>query len=87
MSDLVRLIEWGGIGSFIVILAFIWAGERVLTAFINRNKPATDCARDCECDCDEESEEPEEDGQEVVVMGGQVEDTEEGIPPTSRSRS
>jgi hypothetical protein len=83
VSDLVRLIEWGGIGSFIVILAFIWACERVITGFINRNKPATDCERDCECDCDEEPE----DGDDVVVMGGQVEDTEEGVPPTSRSRS
>lgn len=82
MSELVHLIEWGGIGSFIILLAFIWACERVITAFINRNKPATDCERDCECDCDEEECDEEE---EVVAMGGQVDEEDEDTPPTTRS--
>lgn len=88
MRELVGLIEWGGIGSFIIIIAFIWACERVITAFINRNKPDTDCERDCECDCDEDHDEDE--GEEVVAMGGQVDehssDDDEESPPTTRSR-
>lgn len=82
MSELVHLVEWGGIGSFIILLAFIWACERVITAFINRNKPATDCERDCECECDEEEDEEEE----VVAMGGQVDEEDDESPPTTRSR-
>lgn len=50
MSDLVGLIEWGGFGSFIIILSAIWAGERTVKAIINRNKP------DCNCQCCTEGE-------------------------------
>ena len=85
MRELVQLIEWGGIGSFIILLAFIWACERVITAFINRNKPAPQ-----ECCHEDDEDEYEDEEEEVVAMGGQVDehssDDDEESPPTTRSR-
>jgi hypothetical protein len=57
MSDLIVLIRENPFGSFIVILSVLWAGERVVTALINRNKPAS---VKCDCACCEEDDEEEE---------------------------
>ena len=55
------------LGTFIIILCLIWAVERMVVAFINRNKPPT-----CRCDnCDDDDED------EVIAMGGQVEEDED----------
>lgn len=69
IHEIVSLIKENPLGSFIVILAVLWACERVITAFINRNKPP---ATVCECPCCDEDDECEED--EVVARGGQVEE-------------
>jgi hypothetical protein len=59
--DLCTLITNNGFGAFIILLALIWACERVVTALINRNKPV------CDCDCcqmmggEEEDEDEDED--------------------------
>jgi hypothetical protein len=39
--------------AMIVVLSCLWAGERVITAFINRNKPSIQCP----CHDDDEEEE------------------------------
>jgi hypothetical protein len=59
-------------GSFIVILSVLWAGERVVTALINRGKPVPPT---CECMCC--TDEEEEDDDDVVVKGGRVEEHED----------
>lgn len=51
MSEIVGLIREFPIGALLFLFAFLWATERVATAFINRNKPEPEC--DCEC-CDED---------------------------------
>lgn len=56
-------------GFFCLAIALIVTFQRVVEAFINRNKPEVDCERDCECDCDEEDEDEEE-----VVESGKEED-------------
>jgi hypothetical protein len=56
--DLTVLITNNPFGSFIIILAALWACERVVKAFINRNKPP---APECNCECCDEDEEDEED--------------------------
>ncbi len=66
LHELCHLITENGIGSFLILLALIWATVTVLTAFINRNKPS------CICDCCDENE--DEDEEEVVAMGGEEED-------------
>jgi hypothetical protein len=71
MQTLASLIREFPFGAFVIILASLWAGERVVTAFINRNKPECDCERDCECeddDCDDDE------GEGPAIMGGQEED-------------
>lgn len=68
--DLCTLITNNPLGSFIVILALIWACERVVTALINRNKP------ECECECC--IDHPDDDDEdEVVAMGGEEDDEED----------
>lgn len=57
MEIIAGLIREFPFGSFIIILAVLWACERVVTSFINRNKPA---APQCECDCCEDAEEEDE---------------------------
>lgn len=52
--ELVTLIRENPFGSFIIILATLWACERVIRAFINRNKPV---APECDCDCEDEDDE------------------------------
>lgn len=44
--------------SLIVVLGTVWAVERMVTAFINRNKPSVQCG--CENCTDDEEEEDEE---------------------------
>ena len=58
MEIVAGLIREFPFGSFIIILAVLWAGERVVTALINRNKPP---APECDCDCCDEDEEEDED--------------------------
>lgn len=68
--ELFALMRENPFGTFVIILCFLWACERAIVAFINRNKPECDCEKDCECDCDEEDEEEDV----VVASGGQVDD-------------
>ena len=63
--DLCMLIMSNPLGSFIIILSFIWATERVVTAFSNRKKP------DCDC-CIHDHEEHDE-----VIASGKDEDEDE----------
>jgi len=64
MEIIASLIKEFPFGSFIIILAALWAFERMVTSFINRNKPIVQC--DCNCceeeeeDCCEEDEEDED---------------------------
>lgn len=59
MQLIASLIREFPFGSFIIILATLWAGERMVTAFINRNKPPPpEC--DCEC-CELDEDEEDED--------------------------
>lgn len=59
MQLIASLIREFPFGSFIIILAALWACERMVTAFINRNKPpAPQC--DCEC-CELDEDEEDED--------------------------
>lgn len=51
IHELFTLMRENPLGTFIIILAILWAFERMVTAFINRNKPV------CDCDCCEEIEE------------------------------
>jgi len=53
--ELFALMRENPLGSFIIILCVLWAFERVVVAFINRNKPVVDC--DCDCCTDEEEDE------------------------------
>lgn len=57
METIAGLIRQFPEGSFILILAFIWACERAVSSFFNRNRPS------CDCDCCgvEDDEEEEED--------------------------
>lgn len=66
MDSVVGLIKEFPFGAFIIILAVLWACERVVTSFINRNKPeAPQCDCECCCDDDEDDEcEEEEDAGE-----------------------
>ncbi len=57
MSELVGLVREFPFGSFIIILSVLWACERVVSAFINRNKPSCDC--DC-CNEDEDDIDPDD---------------------------
>lgn len=71
MEIIASLIREFPFGSFIIILAVLWACERVVTSIINRNKPT---APNCNCDCcegDDDDDEPEGDR---VIMGGEEED-------------
>lgn len=64
--DLFLLMRENPFGTFIIILAVLWAFERMVVALINRNKPA------CECTCcDEDADD------DVVAMGGQTEEDED----------
>lgn len=58
MSELVGLVREFPIGSLIVILSVLWAGERTIRSIVNRNKPVMQC--DCSCCTEEEDEEEEE---------------------------
>lgn len=55
--DFWTFVNNNGLGVFIVTLAALWAVERVVTSFINRNKPP---APKCECECCGEDEEEED---------------------------
>ena len=57
MSEIAGLIRQFPEGSFFLLLALIWACERIGVSFVNRNKPTVQC--DCDC-CGEEWEEDEE---------------------------
>lgn len=70
LHEICLLITNNGLGSFLILLALIWASERVITAFINRNKPV------CDCECCQDNHEDEEDD-EVVAMGGQVDEEDD----------
>lgn len=60
-------MEWAlahEILTFIIILSVLWAVERMVRTFLNRNKPTVKC--DCvECDCEccetDDDEDDEED--------------------------
>jgi hypothetical protein len=56
--ELFALMRENPLGTFIIILAVLWAFERMVTTFLNRNKPV------CECDCCQEEETEEEGGEE-----------------------
>ncbi len=61
MQIIASLIREFPIGSLIVILSALWAGERVVTSFINRNKPP---APKCECECCDDGDEDEEEDED-----------------------
>lgn len=65
MHDFFILVDRNGLGFFLITLALIGAAVRVITTFINRNKPV------CDCDCCGDGPDEEE---EVVAMGGEEED-------------
>lgn len=50
----------------VVFLFLIWSIERMVVAFIERNKPAQDCCHDEEDECEDEDEE--------VIASGSEED-------------
>lgn len=54
MDGLIGLVREFPIGSLIVILSVLWAGERTIKAIANRNKPG------CNCQCCAEEVETEE---------------------------
>ncbi len=58
--ELFALMRENPLGTFIIILCLLWAFERMVTAFINRNKPVCDCEC-CEETVEEGGEEDEED--------------------------
>lgn len=68
--DLCALITNNPFGSFIIILASIWAAERVVTALINRKKP------ECECDCCVNEHDDDDDDEDRPIKGGRVEEDE-----------
>ena len=59
MSEIANLIRQFPEGSFLLLLALIWACERMVVSAVNRNRPLVQKC-DCECchlDDDEEDEE------------------------------
>lgn len=65
LHDLFILIDRNALGFFILALALIWATERLIQSFINRNKPV------CDCDC---CQEPHDEDEDEVIAGGEEED-------------
>jgi len=59
MSEVVGLIREFPFGSLIIILSLIWAVERAVSSFANRNKPDCECEC-CVCEVDDEKEEEED---------------------------
>lgn len=59
------MMQWAlehDILTFIIILSILWACERMVTSFLNRNKPVVKCdCVECDCECCVEPEENEED--------------------------
>lgn len=53
--ELFALMRENPLGTFIIILCVLWAIERMVVAFLHRNRPTCDC----EC-CEPEEEEDEE---------------------------
>lgn len=76
MTDFLILIDRNAFGFFIITLALIMVFYKIVTAFIERNKPA------CECDCcqdpvdEDEDEEDEDEEDEVIARGGREEEDE-----------
>ena len=60
IHELFSLMRENPLGTFIIILAVLWAFERMVTTFLNRNKPVVQC----DCDCCEHDETEEEGGEE-----------------------
>jgi hypothetical protein len=56
--ELFALMRENPVGTFIIILCVLWAFERMVVAFFNRNKPVVQCECDC-CEVDDEEEEEE----------------------------
>lgn len=75
METVASLIREFPFGSFLIITGIIAGGVKVITTFINRNKPCCDC--DC-CGPDEEDDDNDDDdedeGEGPALMGGQEED-------------
>lgn len=57
MHDLIDLVKEFPVGSMIVILSTLWAGERTIKAIANRHKPAACCDESCACRASDEDEE------------------------------
>jgi len=68
LHDFFILVDRNGLGFFLITLAILWAFERMVVAFINRNKPV------CNCECC--TFEHDDDDDEIVEKGGQVEEDE-----------
>jgi hypothetical protein len=54
-----------GLGLFVLVMAIVWACERVIVSFVHRNRPVVQC--NCTCcphDADDEDEFEEEEEEE-----------------------
>lgn len=59
MHDVIELVREFPIGSLVVILSVLWAGERTIKAMVNRNKPSACCDESCACRATSTDEEEE----------------------------
>ena len=59
MTEIAGLIRQFPDGSFILIISFVWACERIGVAIASRNRPVS-----CNCACCEEETEEDEDEEE-----------------------
>jgi hypothetical protein len=60
IHELFTLMRENPLGTFIIILAVLWAFERMVVAFLHRNRPVVNCECDCcHTDTDEEEDEDE----------------------------